>query len=297
MSVTKKEFDVLTLLERDGVLDEKELDFSGSELEKTIELLNAKGYILDGKITSDGLTALEPYRVKRAVLTAAGFGSRMVPVTLKTPKPLVKVNGVRIIDTILDAVLGAGITDIYIVRGYKAEAFDELLEKYPMVKFVENPLYDVTNNISSGYAARHLYANSYILEADMVIYNPKIISKYQYRSCYMGIYMEYTDDWYVVTNEEGVIVSRGHGGGRNCYQGVGIYYWTEEDGKRLENDIKQVFENVPESKNWFWGFVPLEYFKKEYVVYALGCKKEDIIEIDTFDELKAIDKSYENYKA
>ena len=297
MSISKQEFDVLVLMERDGFLDEKELFKPIENLDEVKKGLTQKGYIKDGKITESGLSALEPYRVKRAVLTAAGFGSRMVPITLTTPKPLVKVNGVRIIDTILDAVLGAGIDDIYIVRGYKKEMFDVLKEKYPMVKFIDNDIYDKTNNISSGYMARHLYANSYILEADMVIFNPKILTKYQYRTGYMGIYMEYTDDWYAVADENDVIIARGHGNGRNCYQGVGITYWTEEDGKRLEKDIAHVFENVPDSKDKFWGYVPFIHYKEDYIVYAIGCKQEDIIEIDTFDELCQIDPSYKDFKA
>jgi CTP:phosphocholine cytidylyltransferase-like protein len=113
----------------------------------------------------------------------------------------------------------------------------------------------------------------------------------------MGVYMEYTDDYYAVANEEGLIVGKGHGNGRNCYQGVGVTYWTEEDGKRLEKDIAFVFENVPESKDWFWGFVPFTYYKGEYDVYVIGCKAEDIIEIDTFDELCQIDPSYKDFKA
>ena len=64
------------------------------------------------------MDALEPYRVKRAVVIAAGFGTRMVPITLNTPKPLVRVHGKRIIDTLLDAVAEAGIPEIVLVRGY-----------------------------------------------------------------------------------------------------------------------------------------------------------------------------------
>ena len=79
------------------------------------------GWIADGKLTAAGLSALEPYRVRRAVFIAAGFGSRLVPITLNTPKPLVRVRGTRIIDALLDAVCAAGIEEVYIVRGYYGE--------------------------------------------------------------------------------------------------------------------------------------------------------------------------------
>ena len=67
------------------------------------------GYVREYEVTESGLAILEPYRVKRAVFLTAGFGSRLRPLTLKTPKPLICVNGVRIIDTLLDAVIAAGI--------------------------------------------------------------------------------------------------------------------------------------------------------------------------------------------
>ena len=96
------------------------------------------------------------YAADKAIILAAGFGSRMVPVTLNTPKPLVKVNGVRIIDTIIDSLLEAGIEDITIIRGYKKECFDVLLGKYPGLKFIDNDLFDKTNSISSAHAALSL---------------------------------------------------------------------------------------------------------------------------------------------
>ena len=66
----------------------------------------------NGTATPDDLQALEPYRAKRAVLLASGFGSRMLPITINTPKPLVNVNGKRIIETILDALLAIDVTEI-----------------------------------------------------------------------------------------------------------------------------------------------------------------------------------------
>ena len=65
--------------------------------------------------------------------------------------------------------MAAGIDDITIVRGYLAEQFDQLLYKYPMLKFIENPAYNETNNISSAMCARYNLSNAYILEADILL--------------------------------------------------------------------------------------------------------------------------------
>ena len=130
-------------------------------MNKTInELIEMELIVKSGtsnyEVTLKGYERLQPHRVKRAVFMAAGFGSRMVPVTLNTPKPLILVHGKRIIETLLDAVVAAGIEEIVIVRGYLGEQFDVLLKKYPNIRFIENPLYNEANNISSAFLAKDL---------------------------------------------------------------------------------------------------------------------------------------------
>ena len=114
MELTKKQFDVLVALAEEK-LSQRELEertgYSLGTVNKVVRELCDVGYVSDGALTAAGLSALEPYRAKRAVFIAAGFGSRMVPITLNTPKPLVRVNGKRIIDTLLDAVVAAGIEE------------------------------------------------------------------------------------------------------------------------------------------------------------------------------------------
>ena len=105
------------------------------------------------ELTQRGLCALEPYRVKKAIILAAGFGSRMMPATKDRPKPMVRVNGTRIIDTMLGALTVAGITDITIVGGYQYEKLKELKEQYPNIRLIENKQYASTNNISSAVLA------------------------------------------------------------------------------------------------------------------------------------------------
>ena len=251
--------------------------------------LGELGYVENGGITGNGISALEPYRAKRAVFIAAGFGSRMVPITINTPKPLVRVHGVRIIDRLIDACLQAGIEDIYIVRGYLAEQFDQLLYKYPMVKFLENPVCNEANNISSSMVARCMLSNTYVFEVDLVISNPKIITRYHYTSDFLAIRKAHTEDWRFDV-ENGFITGE-NVGGDDCWQMVGISYWNEKDGRRLSQDISDVYAS-PEGKKLYWEQVPLVYKKNHYQVAIRECFDEDIVEIDTFDELKAIDNVY-----
>ena len=294
--LTRKEFDVLEVMIEDGAaysqrqLEDK-LDYSLSTINRIVKELTEKKYVDNGEITMLGREAMEPYRAKRAVFVAAGFGTRLVPVTLNTPKPLVRVNGKRIIDSMIDACLEAGISEIYIVRGYLAEQFDQLLYKYPMIKFLENPSYNEANNISSAMVARYLMQNAYVLEADLLVSNPKIIKKYNYRSNVLGIWKERTDDWCLTVDKDGCVEEE-KVGGLNCYQMVGVYYWNAADGAKLSEHIKQAYE-APGGKERYWETVPNQAFKGQYKVEIRPCKDEDIVEIDTFRELKEIDKTYD----
>lgn len=296
MQLTINQFEVLTTIEgNEKKLSQrdisKETKLSLGTINKVIsELLENKLIDKENAITQNGLKVLEPYRVKRAIFLAAGFGSRLVPITLNTPKPLVLVNGKRIIETLLDAVVKAEIEEIYIITGYLSEQFEILKKKYPQIKFVENNMYNEANNISSAYLVRNLIKNAYVLESDLYLYNPKLIRKYEYHSNFLGYYVDRSDDWCIEVKNG--IITKEKVGGINCYQMVGISYYDEIDGQSIEKDMEEVF-NSPGGKEKYWEQVILDVCKKNYNIYLRECQKEDIIEIDTFNELKAIDKTYD----
>ena len=293
-SLNRKQFKILTCIEKNGTaMTQREIaaatGISLGSVNKIMNMLSEQKLTDKGVLTEAGYTALEPYRVKRAIFIAAGFGSRMVPITLNTPKPLVRVKGVRMIDTLLEAVVKAGIEEIYIVRGYLGEQFDQLLYKYPMIRFLENPIYNEANNISSAMCARHLLQNAYVLEADLVLYNPELITKYQFASNYLGVPVDVTDDWCFHTKNQ--IITKMSIGGRNCHHMYGISYWDETDGAKLYEDIKAVYE-MPGGKERYWDQVALEYCMNHYQVEVRDCTFDDIIEIDTYSDLKKLDSTY-----
>jgi len=296
MNLTRTQFDVLVFLEKEK--DTKKLTqrsiarltgLSVGTVNKALAYLSENGLAENNSLSGAGLKVLEPYRVRRAVFIAAGFGSRLVPITLNTPKPLVRVKGVRIIDTLLDAVYAADIDEIIIVRGYLGEQFDQLKYKYPKIQFLENPLYNESNNISSMMCARFMLQNAYVLESDLLLQNPNLIRKYQYSSNYLGVPTERTDDWCFETRNG--IITRLRVGGRNCHHMFGISYWNQIDGAKLADHIKQVYE-MPGGKERYWDQVALEYFIKDYAVEVRECTFDEIIEVDTFNELKNLDDSY-----
>ncbi len=297
MVLNRKQFDVLeALAEHHGALTQRALlqhtGYGLGTVNRIMKELDEAGLVQNAAITGAGLLALEPYRAKRAVFIAAGFGSRLVPITFNTPKPLIRVHGVRIIDRLIDACLAAGIEEIVIVRGYLGELFDQLLYKYPMIRFLENPVYNETNNISSALVARSLLSGAYVFESDLLLYNPSIIRKYHYTSDFLAIKQDRSDDW-CFRVKDGVIVEETVGGqGGDVWQMVGISYWNEADGQKLAQDIEDVYHS-PGGKERYWEQVPLVYRKAHYRVAVRACLETDVVEIDTFKELKAIDKTYD----
>lgn len=265
---------------------------SNTAIMKEMEAFQADGLVsASGEITASGLAALTPYKVHKALILAAGFGSRMMPATKDRPKPMVSVNGKPIISTLLDALLAAGVDDITIVRGYKKEAFDGLLTDYPHLHFIDNDVYDKYNNISSAILASDFFTGGcYLCEADLYITNPSIITPYQYRSNILGSWSIETDDWSFKMDDEGMI-SLYQKGNTYCWNYYGISYWTPEDCEKLNSDWTEIFK-TEEGKDVFWEQVPLQLRKEKYRVAVRPCRKQDIMEIDNYYELQQLDPSY-----
>lgn len=294
--LSQNEFDLLyILLNASERITQRQmadaLNWSLGKVNKLLKAIAEAGYYAGESVTEAGRNAMEPYRVRRAVFIAAGFGSRLAPITLNTPKPMIRVNGRRIIDTMLDAVAAAEISEVIIVRGYMGEEFDLLRYKYPNIQFVENPLYNEYNNISSAMCVRFQLQNAYVMDADLILNNPAVIRKYEYRSNLLAFPAQRTDDWCVTTDKSGHVDSLSMGG-TDCYRMVGIFYWSREDGAKLAEDLQAVYQS-PGGKERLWEHTPLIYKKDHYKVALRLCRETDVTEIDTFSELKKIDRSYD----
>ena len=287
MEINRNQFEVLS----SKAMECSNRYADADEVEQIMEELERRGFLSEGIITERGISVLEQYRVKRAIFIAAGYGSRLKPITINTPKPLVRVHGVRIIDRLIDACLSAGIEEIYIVRGYLAEQFDQLKYKYPMIRFIENTMFSEANNISSAVLAKSLLSNAYVFEADLLLSNPSIIKKYQYTSNFLAIKKEESDDWCFEVQDGAIAEEKIGGSGDNNWQMVGISYWSTKDGEQLGRDLPEVFAQQG-GKNCYWEQVPLVYRKENYRVEVRPCNETDIVEIDTFEELKALDQEY-----
>lgn len=232
--------------------------------------------------------------VKRAVIVAAGEGKRMRPVTLDTPKSLVRVNGVRLIDTVLRGLLANGIGEIYIVVGYLKEQFKVLEREYPGVTLIENPWYDSCNNISSLYAAREHLEDAIITDADLIIRDPRVLAPEFERSGYNAVWTDAPTDEWLLTVEEGVVSSCSRTGGAHGWQLFSVSRWSAQDGRRLRRHLEIEFEEK-RNRDIYWDDVALFCHPDEYRLGVFPMEAGDIAEVDSLNELAALDPSYRRY--
>lgn len=230
-------------------------------------------------------------QVERAIIMAAGKGTRMRPITNTVPKPLVKVHGVPLIEGIITQLHQQNIYEIYVVVGYLKEQFNYLVDKYEGLHLIDNPYFDTCNNISSLYVARNHLKDVIILDGDQIVNNSNILSRNFEHSGYNCIHKNEVQNEWMLKIKEGIVTSCSKTGGKDGWQLYSVSRWNEADGVRLKKHLEIEFE---EKKNTdiYWDDVALFCYPDDYKLGIYEMHEGDILEIDSFDELCSIDNTY-----
>ena len=237
----------------------------------------------------------EMFKVERAIIMAAGRGNRMRELTEDTPKPMLRVNGVRMIDTTLRALERKGVKEIIIVVGYKKERFAEVKADFPQVELVENPYYAECNNISSIYTVRDRLANAMIIEGDQFFYSDTPLATEFEHSEYNVAWSDGpTDEWVYEVDENDRIRNCLDKGADKGWMVYGVSRWTPEDAERLRSLLEYEFEER-KNRQIYWDCVPMMLHLDQFPVYIRRTDPRDRIELDSVEELARLDKSYERY--
>lgn len=178
----------------------------------------------------------------KAIILAAGMGTRLRPLTEHKPKGLVEVHGTPIVERQLQYLHEKGIEDITVVTGYLQEKYAYLQEKYG-VKLVHNDKYDIYNNIYTMYLVRDILPGSYVVESDFFWVNNVLDLTINESACFCNYREKFEDEWVIRKDENDRITAFDIDNGTNDYILSGLSYWTEEDGKFIVEKLEKVIES------------------------------------------------------
>lgn len=247
---------------------------------RSLKSLTIQGYI-DEQIqpTNKTIRELREKSPKNAIILAAGFGMRMVPINTQYPKALIEVDGQPIIERIINQLNSIGVEDIYIVVGYMKEQFEYLIDEYK-VKLIVNEKYAEKNNLHSLRLAADYLSNTYIIPCDIWCdKNP--FHRYELYSWYMVSDLV-TDESNVRVNRKAELVKNNAGGN----QMVGITYLVEEDSRIIKERLIE-YDNQKKYENSFWE--ETLYSGEKMIVQANVVHSDEVVEINTYEQLRELD--------
>ena len=292
--MNKQEFDILHFLANQKYTTQRELSnacgYSLGVVNKSLQKLMAGNYLSsDNKLTEKAREEIHRKSPRRAILLAAGFGMRMVPINMETPKALVTVNGEPLIERLIKQLHEVGVTEIYVVVGFMKERFEYLIDEYG-VELIINPDYSAKNNLHSLKLAAPKIQNAYIVPCDLwCAVNPFRSSELY--SWYMV--SEHLDqDSAVRVNRKMELVAVPELSNGNTM--IGISYLVGAKAEEVQKKIAKLCEN-PNYDGAFWE--SSLYETDRMIIPARVVSSADVTEINTYEQLRELDSQSNHLKS
>ncbi len=286
--LSKQEDDLLLCLSKEEYISQRSLSettgYSLGTINKTIKALVDNGYLDDGnRITSKARSVIKDKSPRNAIILAAGFGMRMVPINMSAPKALIEVDGERLIERTIRQLHEVGIKEIYVVVGYMKEQFEYLIDDYG-VKLIVNSQYSQKNNLHSlNLASTHL-SNTYIVPCDIWCRNNPF-SKEELYSWYMvSDLVDDESEVRVNRKMELSVVEKNTAGN----QMIGISYITDDLAKVLVERLATCDEDKRFDSE-FWE--KSAYANEKMLFQARVVHANDYVEINTYEQLRELDEN------
>ena len=245
------------------------------------------------ELTGAGDAYLEQFQVEGALIIAAGFGSRFVPLTFETPKGLLEVFGERMIERQIQQLHKVGLKDITIAVGYLKEKFEYLIDKFG-VKLLYNPEYSCKNTLATIYRAREVLRgrNMYVLASDNWL-RENMFCTWECGSWYSSVYMEgNTSEWELLYNKKKRITEV-HIGGSNCWVMYGPAFFSKGFSEVFLPLLEAAY-NSPGTEQWYWEHVLMENIQKLEIF--MNCQPENqVYEFENLEELRRFDTRYQRH--
>ena len=283
-----QECDILNLILSNTYTNQRTLaEDSGHSLgivNRSIKTLIAEGY-LDESIqpTLKALRELTEASPKRAIILAAGFGMRMVPINTEAPKGLLEVHGEPLIERQIRQLHAAGIHEIYIVVGFMKEQYEYLMDDYS-VELIVNPDYAEKNNLHSLYLAREHLSNAYVIPCDIWC-DQSPFRRHELYSWYMVSDLVDNDSSVRVNRKLELTTISASSGGNSM---VGISYLLSKDAKIIQERLER-YDKDPAYADKFWE--ETLYEKGKMIIPAKVVHAANIVEINTFEQLRELDSN------
>lgn len=282
--MNRQEQDILNILAGGTFSGQRELaeesGYSLGVVNRCLRSLTETGYVrADGTLTQNGQALLAENRPRRAVILAAGFGMRMVPINTETPKGLLQVHGERLIDRLIRQLHQVGIRDIRVVVGFLKEQYEYLIDEFG-VELAVNPDYARKNNLHSVDRVRSALSDCYVVPCDLYCTeNP--FRTHEFYSWYM-VSEAPAPDSTVRVNRKQALIPVSENGNRM----IGICYLTADDGRKVSEKVHALCRDS-RMDNAFWE--EALYAEGKMLPAARVVPEGQVVEINTYEQLRELD--------